>query len=207
MLSSFHNGRNENETERIRSEHPGEEESCVSNNRVLGAIAVTRGMSSFLSLVSITRRTSYLLHTALGDHAFKFAKPYTTRVFLNSGREFPIQSDITQWIQLNRTPPYLSNVPDVRHVDLLALDGAQAKLLILCSDGLLDLYQGRRNMSRAKTWLEVAGGARRRREENLALRLLRDGLGGHNLHRASEMITVEMTSRWMDDTTILVLPL
>lgn len=37
-----HNGRDEAEVKRIRSEHPGEEE-CVVRDRVLGSIAVTRG--------------------------------------------------------------------------------------------------------------------------------------------------------------------
>lgn len=45
LLSSFHNGCNDAEVEQIRKDHPGEAE-CVRNNRVLGAIAVTRG--SFL---------------------------------------------------------------------------------------------------------------------------------------------------------------
>lgn len=43
LLSSNHNGADPAEAERIRSEHPGESES-VLRDRVLGAIAVTRGM-------------------------------------------------------------------------------------------------------------------------------------------------------------------
>lgn len=39
---------------------------------------------------------------------------------------------------------------------------------------------------------------------NLALSLLRDALGGNEIERVSRMITVEMSFRWMDDTTILV---
>jgi pyruvate dehydrogenase phosphatase len=46
VLSSNHNGKNTSESERIRSEHPGEEE-CVLKDRVLGAIAVTRGSSNY----------------------------------------------------------------------------------------------------------------------------------------------------------------
>jgi pyruvate dehydrogenase phosphatase len=41
-LSFDHNGLNEGEAKRIASEHPGEE-GCVTDGRVLGAIAVTRG--------------------------------------------------------------------------------------------------------------------------------------------------------------------
>jgi pyruvate dehydrogenase phosphatase len=41
-------------------------------------------------------------------------------------------------------------------------------------------------------------------EENLALELLRRALGGEDLMSISQMITLEMESPWMDDTTIIV---
>lgn len=42
VLGAFHNGMNPEEVERLRFEHPGEPE-VVTKDRVLGAIAVTRG--------------------------------------------------------------------------------------------------------------------------------------------------------------------
>ncbi|KAG6857253.1 hypothetical protein H0H87_007086 [Tephrocybe sp. NHM501043] len=42
LLSSFHNGENASEREKVSREHPDETE-CFLNNRVLGALAVTRG--------------------------------------------------------------------------------------------------------------------------------------------------------------------
>lgn len=44
VLSVDHNGRDPSEVARILSEHPGEEEA-IMRDRVLGAIAVTRGKS------------------------------------------------------------------------------------------------------------------------------------------------------------------
>lgn len=41
-------------------------------------------------------------------------------------------------------------------------------------------------------------------DDNLALRLLRRALGGEDLMSISQMITLEMESPWMDDTTIIV---
>jgi pyruvate dehydrogenase phosphatase len=41
-------------------------------------------------------------------------------------------------------------------------------------------------------------------EENLALGLLRLALGGEDLMSISQMITLDMESPWMDDTTIIV---
>lgn len=43
LLSQNHNGKDESEVTRIRQEHPGEDDTCVLDDRVLGAIAVTRG--------------------------------------------------------------------------------------------------------------------------------------------------------------------
>lgn len=42
LLSFNHNGVDPSEAQRIKSEHPGEEE-CILQDRVLGSIAVTRG--------------------------------------------------------------------------------------------------------------------------------------------------------------------
>jgi len=47
MLTTEHNGHNDEEIERIKREHPGEEETCVVDRRVLGALAPTRCKSSF----------------------------------------------------------------------------------------------------------------------------------------------------------------
>jgi pyruvate dehydrogenase phosphatase len=42
LLSRNHNGTDQGEVDRLKSEHPGEDE-VVLHDRVLGAIAVTRG--------------------------------------------------------------------------------------------------------------------------------------------------------------------
>jgi pyruvate dehydrogenase phosphatase len=103
------------------------------------------------------------------------------------------------------TPPYLSGIPDVRHVDLAASNLSEA-FLIMCSDGLMDLYDEDRLDLKgmlAPRWVQHVA-ARSRGSKNLALDLLRDALGGSDADKVSRMITVEMTFRWMDDTTILV---
>ena len=41
-------------------------------------------------------------------------------------------------------------------------------------------------------------------KENLVLRLLRHALGGDELMSTSQMITLDMETPWMDDTTIIV---
>jgi pyruvate dehydrogenase phosphatase len=42
ILSANHNGKDQQEAQRVRDEHPGEEE-CIANDRVCSVIAVTRG--------------------------------------------------------------------------------------------------------------------------------------------------------------------
>ncbi|TFK44607.1 protein serine threonine phosphatase 2C [Crucibulum laeve] len=183
VLSSYHNGENKEEVQRIQKEHPGESQS-VLNDRVLGAIAVTR---------------------AVGDHLFKLPSVYTHRVFMNSRPGFSFSTKVEDFLNRNMTPPYLSNHADVRHIDLRAAAATEARL-IMCSDGLLDLYdhrgEGPDMVSLGATWVDVL--TKSEGSQNLALSLLRAGLGGEDEERVSRMITVEMSFRWMDDTTVLV---
>ncbi|KAF8891655.1 phosphatase 2C-like domain-containing protein [Infundibulicybe gibba] len=174
---------------RIRAEHPGEPE-CILNNRVLGAIAVTR---------------------ALGDHLFKLPAPYTERIFLNAEPPFRIATPIAEFLARNRTPPYVSSTPDVHHLAFATLLGTPTEL-IMCSDGLIDLCndddddEGPDIRRMATGWVRAvrAYAATPGPEDNRALALLRHTLGGDDVERVSRMMTVEIDMRWMDDTTILV---
>jgi pyruvate dehydrogenase phosphatase len=106
----------------------------------------------------------------------------------------------------NLTPPYLSNRADVRHVDTSAL-GATTLRLIMCSDGLVDLYtpEAFQMDDLADVWVQLlAGKETSEGNANLALCLLRDALGAKDEEKVSRMMTVEMCYRWMDDTTIIV---
>ena len=111
------------------------------------------------------------------------------------------------------TPPYLSNKPDVQHVNLLDIKASSKGEItfVLCSDGLLDLFEARdgSDLKRvAQRWMELGstadsgspGGA----YENGALRILREGLGGENEEQVAQWLTVEMNDKWLDDITTLV---
>ncbi len=206
FLSAFHNGRDETEVHRIRQEHPGEIE-CVHNHRVLGAIAVTRGQISFILL------TFPDLHPiiALGDHEFKLPPVYTDRVFARTNPGFAFSAtNLNDFLARNHTPPYLSNRPDVKHISLADRDQYQETRLIMCSDGLLDLYWDQTEALNLTQLPEVWFYALDNRNKsldaynNFALALLRHGLGGGDIEKVSRNITVEIAFKWMDDTTILV---
>ncbi|KAK1235803.1 hypothetical protein PQX77_000961 [Marasmius sp. AFHP31] len=202
-LSSNHNANETTEIERIRGEHPGED-LVIADGRVLGVIAVTR---------------------AIGDHMFKLPAVYTSRVFSNvegGFRQGPEElAKVMKVVTRNITPPYLSSVPDVVHLNLRD-EGATHACLILCSDGLLDLYgSDKRGDSEldmagmASPWIQMVGeeslvplppSKATDVEANLSLRLIYNGLGGgrNDLDEMSRMITVEMENKWMDDTTVIV---
>lgn len=132
-----------------------------------------------------------------------------------------MRSKVEDYIMRNFTPPYMSGTPTLAHVDLKAR-GASDAFLILCSDGLTDLDEELRLHLQDKLaphWVDVVGqlykppqpvgqdesaATAAGKKPNLALGLLRDGLGGTDVEKVSRHITVEMAVRWVDDTTVLV---
>jgi hypothetical protein len=68
FLTNAHNGDNEAEIERIRAEHPNEEE-CILNQRVLGALAPTR--CECLFFLSLGIYTFLRLHGSAGMLDFR----------------------------------------------------------------------------------------------------------------------------------------
>ena len=114
-----------------------------------------------------------------------------------------------------RTPPYVSAKPDVYYHKLRRdrrRNGTGDPFLILCSDGLVDLRSGATTLnveSLANRWAQVVGreidkeSSGRSSRANLAMKLLRDAIGGDDMH-LSRVLTVEMEERWIDDTTIIV---
>lgn len=81
-----------------------------------------------------------------------------------------------------------------------------SSFLLMCSDGLMDLYEDQRlelDEILSKKWVDKVG-REYLTKGNLALSVLREALGGEDKEKVSRMITVEMSFKWMDDTTILI---
>ncbi|KAI0034976.1 protein serine/threonine phosphatase 2C [Vararia minispora EC-137] len=190
-VTNLHNGQNPSEVARVRREHPNEPEA-VLHERVLGTIAPFR---------------------CIGDTPFKMPVEFTRRILYNL---YPGVSDPTPWeifLSRNRTPPYISSVPEVVHRRLAhTAPGNRRPFLILATDGLAELYADMdEDMTRADLaarWAASVGTAwgvgGQMPQENLALRLLRDALGGDDTVQMSQMLTLDMSDPWMDDTTIVV---
>jgi pyruvate dehydrogenase phosphatase len=167
--------------------------------------------------------------TAIGDHPFKQPPEFTRRILYNLE---PTYADIAPWeafLLRNLTPPYISNEAEVIHRRLgsapvngttngVCCSGAASQLdgdwkgrhfLVLCTDGLADLYDGigvsQRDAAQAYVDSVVAALGRSRGSENLAKQVLWDALGGEDDSEAvSRMMTVESDEVWMDDTTVVV---
>ncbi|KAI0633397.1 protein serine/threonine phosphatase 2C [Trametes polyzona] len=217
VLNSIHNGSNPGELERIRAEHP-EEADCTWNNRVLGFLAPTRGASAVPPL---------RVFFTLGDAWLKLPAVYAELAFRHLEADWLSSEVMEPHVPRIRTPPYLSSMPDVYHVPLrngeraerngqVRGNAAPPRILILCSDGLSDLYDGYSFQEMADEWVQVVGQeldaaagprgahASGNARSNLALALLREAIGGADTELVSRNLTVEMEERWMDDTTIVV---
>ncbi|KAL5534067.1 hypothetical protein ACEPAG_528 [Sanghuangporus baumii] len=191
VLSSPHNARVDKEVQRIQLEHPGERQAIL-NDRVLGAIAVTR---------------------ALGDFTFKLPAVYTTKLFVNVNLGYRIRSKVEEFIPRNLTPPYVSATPDVIHRILkssTSVGGRTKHALVLCSDGLTDPYYSRGWTTDriaqhfARVCLKSSGKEWDGLGDNLALYLCKDALG-ESLEEQSRNLTVDLDFQHLDDTTAIVL--
>lgn len=153
---------------------------------------------------------------AIGDGWLKLPTIYTKNVFIHLDTPWMHRESLPKYLPRLQTPPYVSSTPDVYHRRLRRRKGSGNDpcdaFLITCSDGLLDLGRPEPislSQPLIDRWVEVVGrslGGNHAASEasNLALALLRDCIGGDDIHLVSRNLTVEMEERWMDDITILV---
>ncbi|KAI5987484.1 phosphatase 2C-like domain-containing protein [Pisolithus albus] len=186
VLTRVHNGQNNREVERVKREHPGEPD-CIIDGRVLGAIAPFR---------------------CLGDTPFKQPPEFTRRLLYNL---FPGSNDTSLWEEFlvrNKTPPYISAMPEVTHFPLDRLQRPLRRYLILCSDGFTDIC-GQHRRSVIDRWLRTIPPVARDHSgtmpipPNRALQLLWQGLGGESVS-VSKALTLDLDVPWLDDITIVV---
>ncbi|KAF4578384.1 hypothetical protein EYR36_000191 [Pleurotus pulmonarius] len=202
-LTREQNGGNDEEIARVRAEHPGEPE-CVVDRRVLGALAPFR---------------------CLGDIPFKQHPDFSRRILYNLLPGFHDTAPWEEFLVRNLTPPYISSTPEIayRRLDSSrhSLSATPTRFLILASDGFADLCGDEAGQEAiVKRWVEgltVLTGAGAaddswtsgkhvsvRGSNNMALRLLREALGGDDHFSVSKVLTLDMETAWIDDTAIIV---
>ncbi|THH10971.1 hypothetical protein EW145_g974 [Phellinidium pouzarii] len=194
LMSCPHNAQVKSEIQRIQSEHPNEPEALI-RGRVLGALAVTR---------------------AIGDHTFKLPAVYTHKIFLNVSPGYRVPARIVEFIKRSLTPPYVSATPEIEHRMLKRKDGSVKRkyTLVLCSDGLTDLYLERdwrletvaRQIARVcmNESIQNGGDVWEGLGGNLALCISKDALGS-DLNKQSLKLTIDLNFKYIDDTTVIVL--
>ncbi|KAJ7188400.1 phosphatase 2C-like domain-containing protein [Mycena filopes] len=181
LVNHLHAGHDPREAQRIRAEHPREPDA-VKHGRVLGFLEPTR---------------------AIGDIWLKIPSLYTSRVFTNFDQDWISQRTLEQGASRISTPPYVSNIPDVYHLDL----PRQPWFLLLCSDGLpsAETYDGMDTSTMTRSWTEFVGHMLESQPGvNTALSLLRAAIGGQDEHKVSRSLTVETEARYMDDLSISI---
>lgn len=131
---------------------------------------------------------------------------YTRRILSKTCPGFRLSTKLEEFLPRSLTPPYLSNRADVEHVDLQTSD-KDGRFLVMCSDGLIDLYMydDVRNLATLKQIAKhivevVAQGSKPGR--NAAYLLLCEALGGNDQVRIWR--PTDPVEKWMDDTTVLV---
>lgn len=138
---------------------------------------------------------------------------YTRRVFGEYIPDWMTPPLARHYAGLILTPPYVSDIPDVHHLVFDTTADNQEFFLILCSDGLLDIYDNIdvtfSESELAERWIRIVGSSLKRRKEqglprNLAFDVLRDAIGGDDIDLASRNLTLEMDDKWIDDVTVLV---
>lgn len=159
------------------------------------------------------------MRLGLGDQPFKQPPIFTRRILYNLD---PGYKDIAPWEQFlarNYTPPYISADPDVVHRSLGPFLGSKdakqtsGHFIILCTDGLQDLYDGISGADLAREYVTAVtvtpdGGSQESSlqtvTDNLAIRLLKAALGGEDIDAVSQLITWQSEEAWLDDITIVV---
>jgi pyruvate dehydrogenase phosphatase len=123
-MSSDHTGFNQDEVERLRREHPGEEVIDEKTGRIFG-LAVTR---------------------AFGDSRWKWSEELTRKAHEMFFGPAPRPKGVV------KTPPYLTAEPEIKETKIQT--GAHPDFLIMASDGLWDLMSNEDAVMCVQMWLE-----------------------------------------------------
>lgn len=208
LLSAAHNGSNPREVNRVRAEHPGEPEA-VRDGRVLGVIGPFRCKHASLLNHFVNATLGGLTPlSGIGDTPFKLSPVFTRKVLYNlSGCGAQARAKWDAFLARSHTPPYISAQADVSYRHLPAAGTTRRPLLVLCTDGLVDLSGEMSVQELADGWSRALSQAVTANNvgpltgpANLAVALLRHALGG-DAATVSTMLSDELE---VDDTTIIV---
>jgi pyruvate dehydrogenase phosphatase len=129
-------------------------------------------------------------------------------MFLNANPPLVTRAaKVEEWVPRILTPPYITNRAAIQH---RKLEPGTEAVLVLSSDGMTDLLAPTSMMLTPQLINDLAQqiGKFKGNGEPLSQQLLQYAMGGDDIKKASQYITVDMDgSAWMDDTTVVCLPL
>ena len=177
------------------------------NPSLIAAFLVPWPQQDVIFLLISSKYASYSC-LGIGDIPFKQPSEFTRKILYNI---FPGYRDTSAWdefLDRNISPPYITAEPEVTHRKLHP--NADNGFLILCSDGLADLWSStfsdeeRMVDEWARVVAEVVNKEGMSGKTNLALKLLRHSIGGEDVKSVSRVLTLDMNTPWIDDTTIVI---
>src|ERR1700722_2124902 len=167
---------------------------------------------------TVTVNDARMLLAGLGDVPFKQPPEFSRRILYNLFPGFHDTSPWEEFLVRNHTPPYISAAPDVTHrrLDVIPSHSSRrnghhpARFLILSSDGFTDLCARSGQQRIVTNWADdlistpPSEADFTRKTNNMALRLLRQVLGGEDCFSVSRVLPLAMDVAWIDDTAIVV---
>ena len=161
-----------------------------------------------VSLSPIIPQNAPSFYQGIGDIPFKQPSEFTRKILYNI---FPGYRDTSAWdefLDRNISPPYITAEPEITHRKLCP--NTDNGFLILCSDGLADLWSTTFSDEQrmVEEWGRVVAEVVKKEgvagKTNLALELLRHSIGGDDAKSVSRVLTLDMNTPWIDDTTIVI---
>ncbi|KAJ8083766.1 hypothetical protein PM082_002532 [Marasmius tenuissimus] len=145
QLTNDQNPHHPEEVQRLRAEHPGEEDTVIMQNRVLGRIGTTRSFGD----VYYKEKDTWLALDVMGH----------PKLTPKHGLSWRHQSEVL--FGYYKSPPYLTAMPEVR-----AFSASPASMLVMATDGLWSLVDNEWVAENIWTGVE-------KEEQNIALYLLK----------------------------------
>lgn len=219
-LTTDQTGSNVDEANRIRSEHPGEESTCVRNGRVLGMLEPTRAFGD--ARFKWTRETQHKIASAffgrrtpneLKSPPYVTAKPEITTTKVNDGDFMVIGSDglfemlsneeivslVAQWMEYKQ-PEYNPVEPEPSMLNKLF--GSKKKPTYAVEDVSGNKDSMKQQIRRRNGYIPSFVVE----DDNCATHLIRNALGGGDREQVSMLVSIPspLSRNYRDDLTVTV---
>ncbi|KNE69110.1 hypothetical protein AMAG_13971 [Allomyces macrogynus ATCC 38327] len=178
-LTHDHDAENPSEVQRMKSEHPGEENSVIMRGRVLGGLQPFRSM---------------------GDARYKW--PHATQQWI--GRVFASSPYPYKAMPRNyKTPPYVTAHPETTTFPITDSD----YFMVLATDGLWERVSSAQVVDMVGEYVQQQEkGTWAHQDVNAATHVIRNAFGARDVDTVASLLKIPspLSRRYRDDITVLV---